>query len=121
MNTIEPEITKNLLIKAKKTALRNGKWFKLHPAERAVISLSCKLLTKIRSKTLKEIIIKILEKISKSLLLSWKIVSIGYEITKKRVEQALKLSHYKAVDWLKDFSYIWYSGWNYINTPPMYK
>jgi len=121
MDITELEITKELLIKARKIALRNGRWFKLHPAERTVLFLSCKILTKIRSKILKEVIIKILEKISDSLLLHWKVFIIGYELAKKRVEQAVKLGYYRAKDWLNDFSYIWYLGWSYMTTPAMYR
>ena len=121
MTQIDIEITKDLLIRARKIALRNGKWYKLHPMERAVLLLSSKILTRIKSQVLKEIIIKILEKISRSLLLKWKILQIGLELAKKRVEQAIKLGNYKARDWLRDFAYIWYLGWSYLHTSPIYR
>jgi len=121
MNLVDAEITKEMLLKARKIALRNGKWYKLHPMERAVLTLASKVLTRVKSKTLKEIIIKTLEKISESLLLKWKVLYIGMQLARRRVEQAIKLGNYKAKDWLKDFGYIWYLGWSYLFTSPIYK
>ena len=121
MSSIDIEITRDLLLKAKRKALRNGKWFKLHPIERAVLTLASKVLTRIKSETLKEVIVKALEKISESLLLKWKVLSIGMELARRRVEQAVKLGNYRAKDWLRDFGYIWYLGWSYLFTSPIYK
>ena len=121
MDCVEPEITRDLLLRARRLALRNGRWFRLHPAERAVLTLSCRVLTRVRSRALREIIVKILEKISERLLICWRVVSIGYEIARSRVEQAIKLGHGGALDWLRDFGYIWYLGWSHINAPPMYR
>ena len=120
MELVEPEITRDLLIRARRLALRNGRWFRLHPAERAVLTLSCRVLTRVRSATLKQVILKILEKISERLLLAWRVVSIGYEVARRRAEQAVKLGYYKALDWLRDFGYIWYLGWSYISEPLTY-
>ena len=121
MDCIEPEITKDLLVRARRLALRNGRWFRLHPAERAVLTLSCRVLTRVRSRALREVIVKILEKVSERLLLAWRVVSIGYEIARRRAEQAIKLGCRRALDWLRDFGYVWYLGWSYINAPPMYR
>ena len=121
MEEIEPEITKAMLIRAKKLALRTGKWYRLHPTERIILSLSCKILTRVKSSALKKIILKIFEKISEKLILSFKAIAIGYQIAKRRVEQAIKLGYYKALDWLRDFSYMWYLGWSHINTPKIYQ
>ena len=121
MNQYDLIITKEVLIRAKRIALRSGKWFKLSPVERLVLSLSIKVVSRVKSKTLKEILMKILDKISSSLLFKFKILSIGLEIAKKRVEQAIKLGYKRARNWIKDINYIWYLGISYINTSPIYK
>jgi len=121
MNQYDLVITKEVLIRAKRIALRSGKWFKLSSVERLVLSLSIKVVSRVKSKTLKEILMKILDKISSSLLFKFKILSIGLEIAKKRVEQAIKLGYERARNWIKDINYIWYLGISYINTSPIYK
>ena len=120
MNYAELEITRELLIKAKKIALRNGRWFKLHPIEKAVLTLTSRVVARIRSRVLKKIIINILEKISISLIIKFKVLTLGSEIAKKRVKQAIKLGYHKAKDWLEEFDYIWYLGWSQVNEPVQY-
>ena len=116
-----PQLTPELLSSLYKRALRTGKYWKLRPEERAVLKLSARILSRIKSQTLKEILLKIIEKISPKLAKKIKAIEIGFEILKKRVEQALMLGYTKATKWLKDTNYAFYLGISYLNTPPIYK
>jgi len=116
-HTLTPEI----ISATYKRALRTGKYWKLRPEERVILRLSARILSKIKSKTLKEILLKIIEKISPKLARKIKAIEIGFEILKKRVEQALMLGYTKAKEWLKDTNYAFYLGISYLNTPPIYK
>ena len=117
----KPKIDVQLIARAKTIAIRTGKWFKLHPAERILIDLTIKTLKHIRSQTLIQLILKILDKISPKITYIYKAYQIGLEIAKKRVEQALKLGYIKAKKWLKDINYIIYLGVSYLNTSPIYQ
>ena len=114
-------ITQKTIHTALKIAWRTGKYFKLHPEERAILWISARILNKIKSQTLKEILLKIFDKISPKLTLKLKAFMIGLEIVKKRVEQALMFGYKKARSWMKDTNYILYLGFTQINTPPLYR
>mgnify|MGYP000103039490 CR=1 FL=1 len=115
------EIRRETLIKAKRIALRSGKWFKLSPIERLLITLSIKTLKKIRSRILKSIILKILEKISPNFVFKLKVIQIGLEIVKKRIEQATMLGYRRVEELATDINYIMYLGHSYMNTPSIYR
>jgi len=115
------EIRRETLIKAKRIALRSGKWFRLNPIERLLITLSIKTLKKVRSEVLKSIILKILEKISPNLTFKLKIIQIGLEIVKKRIEQAIILGYRRVEELATDINYIIYLGYSYMNMPSIYR
>jgi len=115
------EIRRETLIKAKRIALRSGKWFRLNPMERLLITLSIKTLKKVRSEVLKSIILKILEKISPNLTFKLKIIQIGLEIVKKRIEQAIILGYRRVEELATDINYIMYLGHSYMNMPSIYR
>jgi len=115
------EIRRETLIKAKRIALRSGKWFRLNPIERLLITLSIKTLKKVRSEVLKSIILKILEKISPNLTFKLKIIQIGLEIVKKRIEQAIILGYRRVEELATDINYIMYLGHSYMNMPSIYR
>lgn len=106
---------------ALKLAWRTGKYFKLHPAERAILWLASKIVTRVKSETLKELLLKIFDKISHKLTLKIKAYMIGIEIAKRHIEIALKFGYVKAIKWLKDPTYIFYLGISYLNTSPIYQ
>jgi len=120
MNT-EYTITQTQIRNALKIALRTGKYFKLNPLERATLYLASRLVKIVKSQTLKEILLKIFEKISPKLTLKIKAFIIGLELARKRVEQALMLGYKKALSWLKDINYILYLGFMQLTTPPIYR
>ena len=112
----KPQITCQQLLRAKIIAIRTGKWFKLHPIERLLMDLTIKSLNYIRSQTLIQIILKILDKISPRITYMYKAYQIGLEIAKKRVEQAFNFGCKKAILWLEDTGYIIFLGISYLNT-----
>ena len=114
-------ITQETIRTALKLAWRTGKYFKLHPAERALLWIASKTITRVKSQTLRELLLKIFDKISHKLTLKIKAYMIGLEIAKKRVEQALAFGYRKAKRWLKDMDYIFYLGMSYLNTSPIYR
>jgi len=116
-----PQLSPELLSSLYKRALRTGKYWKLRPEERIILKLSARILTQIKSQTLKEILLKITEKISPHLAYKIKAFEIGLSIAKKRVEQALMLGYNRAREWLKDWKYIFYLGITYLNTLAFYK
>jgi len=109
----EPEITRDLLIRAKRIALRTGKWFRLHPVDRAVLTLSIRVVSRVRSPALRGVIVRVLNKISDALALKLVALRLGYELAKRRVRQAVMLGHSKASEWLRDLSYVWYLGFTH--------
>jgi len=114
-------ITQGQIRNALKIALRTGKYFKLNPLERATLHLTSRLVKIVKSQTLKEILLKIFEKISPKLTLKIRAFLIGLELAKKRVKQALMLGYKKAIFWLKDLNYIMYLGFMQITAPPIYR
>lgn len=110
-----------MILRAKKVALRNGKWFKLHPDERIIINLTIKTLSFIKSSILIKILLKIFEKISGKLTYLYKVYMIGLQIAKTRMKQAYKIGYRKVENLLKDIKYIFYLGATYIYTPQYYK
>jgi len=115
------KITQTHIRNALKIALRTGRYFKLNSFERATLVLASKLVRIVKSQTLKEILLKIFEKISPKLTLKIKAFLIGLEIAKKRVEHALMLGYKKALSWMKDTNYILYLGFMQLTTPPIYR
>ena len=113
--------TRDFVKHVKIMALRRGTWFRLHRDERAIIDLTINTIKYIRSKVLREIIIKIIEKISPKLLYMYKAYQIGLKILEKRIQQA-KIIGYKKINKIKkDIKYIIYLGTWYLNTSPIYR
>ena len=114
-------ITRKTILTAYKFALRTGKLFRLNPCERAILTISAKIVDNVKSQTLREILLKIFDKISSKLTLKIKAFIIGLELVKKRIEQALMLGYENAKSWLKDVNYILYLGFSYLSAPPIYR
>jgi len=78
-------------------------------------------LSRISSPTLKEILLRIFEKIESYLISRYKVLSIGLSILRRRIEQAIKLGYEKAIEWLGDIDMAVYLGISYLNTSPIYR
>ena len=111
-----PIITSQHIRRVKIIALRNGRWFKLHPGERAIINLTIKILNYIRSELLIKILLKIFDKISLKISYIYKAYWIGVKILEKKLETARKIGRLK-----KDIKYIIYLGIWYLSTPIYYR
>jgi len=118
---VEINITRRTILKAYRMAIRTGRLFRLHPDEKAILIISAKAINLVKSKTLKEILLKIFEKINPKLTLKMKALMIGLEIAKRRVEQALIIGYERASSWLRDLNYILYLGLSYMSTPLIYR
>jgi len=120
LDNIDVEITPSLIDSVYRRALRNRTYFKLHPDERAILYLS-RRLSRISSPTLKEILLRIFEKIESYIVSRYRVLSIGLSILRRRVEQAIRLGYEKAIEWLDDVDLAVYLGISYLNTSPIYR
>jgi len=103
-------------------ALRKRVWFKLSLEERSIIDLTIKYVRKVKSRTLNNILTKIVIKIlSLAEDIFSRAMSIGFEVAKRYVGQALGWGYVKALSWLRDEAYIFHLGISWINTPPTYR
>ena len=116
-----PIITSQHIRRVKIIALRNGRWFKLHPGERAIINLTIKILNYIRSELLIKILLKIFDKISPKISYIYKAYWIGVKMLEKKLETARKIGYRKIGRLKKDIKYIIYLGIWYLNTPIYYR
>ena len=101
-------------------ALRNGRLFKLHPSERAIINLIIKTINYVRNSILINILIKIIDKISPKTAYIYKAYQIGLKMLEIRIRQAKQIG-YKKLKKLKNINYIIYLGTWYLNTPIYYR
>ena len=120
LENIDIEITPSLVDSVYRRALRNRTYFKLHPDEKAILYLA-RRLSRISSPTLKEILLRIFEKVESYLISRYRVLSIGLGILRRRVEQAVKLGYEKAIEWLDDIDLVVYLGISYLNTSPIYR
>ena len=119
----ERAVTKDLLIAARKRALRNGYWFKLQPLRRALLEAAIRSsVNEIKSPLVKLLIkeaLRELEALARAFLL--RALDVGYKVAARRVIQALKWGNKKALSWIRDLSYVFYLGvWN-AYTSPIYR
>jgi len=114
-------ITRNYLISIKKSALRQGTWFKIDKVKRVALEIAIKTLKIIRSRVLLEIIREIISIVDKNKAMLLKAYEIGLKILKTRMKQAEKIGYMKARIWLKDRQLVLQLGIAYLNTPPAYR
>ena len=120
LDSIDIEVTPSLVDSVYRRSLRNRTYFKLHPDEKAILYLARKL-PRISSPTLKEILLRIFEKIESYIVSRYRVLSIGLSILRRRVELAVKLGYEKAIEWLDDIDLAVYLGISYLNTSPIYR
>jgi hypothetical protein len=103
-------------------ALRRRVWFKLSLEERSIIDLTIKCFKVVRSRVLKNVLINIVIKIlSLAEDILSRAMSIGFEMARRYVGQALRWGYVDALSWLRDEAYILYLGISWINTSPTYR
>jgi benzoyl-CoA reductase/2-hydroxyglutaryl-CoA dehydratase subunit BcrC/BadD/HgdB len=116
-------LNKSLLIKIKHKALRLKIWYRLNNIERAIIDLTIKCVDKVKSKELKNIILKILNKIKE--IFENKFLNKIYENGLKEIVKIVKIAYSwgnrNSLKWIKDKNFIFYLGIKKINVPNIWE
>jgi len=117
------ELTNHLLLKIKRKAIRLKAWYKLNNIERETINLTIKCVDKIKSIKLKNIILKILNKIKEIFENDFlnKIYENGLKEIVKIIKIAYSWGNKNSLNWIKDKSFIFYLGIKNIYTPNIWK
>ena len=113
------ELNKSLLIRIKHKAIRLKVWYKLNNIERTIIDLTIKCVNKIKSIKLKNVILKILNKIKEIFENDFlnKIYENGLKEIIKIIKIAYSWGNRNSLNWIKDKSFIFYLGIKKINIP----
>jgi hypothetical protein len=117
------ELNKSLLIRIKHKAIRLKAWYRLNNIERTIIDLTIKCVDKIKSKELKNVILKILNKIKEIFENDFlnKIYENGLKEIIKIIKIAYSWGNKNSLNWIKDKSFIFYLGIKNIYTPNIWK
>jgi hypothetical protein len=116
------QVTPELVSAAYKRALRFGAFWRLRPEERAVLILARRLRA-IRSPVLREVILRILEKVWPSKAMSIRAAEEGLRLLARKIQLALKIGAQHVAQTLMRASplLIKQLGYSYLNTPPFYR
>jgi len=116
------QITPSLVSAAYKRSLRLGVFWRLKPEERAILLLARKLKA-IKSPTLREAILKILEKVWPSKATIIKAYEEGLRLLARKIQLALAIGATHIAETLKKASLdtIKILGIQYLNTPLLYR
>jgi len=113
------------LAKLKTLAVRRGLWFKvLSAVERAVVDLTLKVVERVRSSVLKEVLKSIASKVVealKSRSFKERAMAIGRALAERLVRIAERLGNKRAREWAEDPRFVMYLGVSWLNTPPMFR
>jgi len=116
-------LNKTFLLKIKRKALRLKIWYRLNNIERTIIDLTIKCVYKIKSIKLKNIILKILNKIKE--IFENKFLNKIYENGLKEIVKIVKIAYSwgnkNSLNWIKDKSFIFYLGIKKINIPNIWE
>jgi len=117
-----PQITPQLVSTAYKRALRFGAFWRLRPEERAVLILARKLKA-IKSPVLREVILRILEKVWPSKAKIIKAYEEGLKLLARKIQLALAIGATHIAEALRKAGpeMIKTLGLQYLNTPPLYR
>ena len=117
------ELNKSLLIRIKHKAIRLKAWYRLNNIERTIIDLTIKCVDKIKSKELKNVILKILNKIKE--IFENDFLNKIYENGLKEIVKIIKITYSwgnrNSLKWIKDKSFIFYLGIKKINIPNIWE
>jgi benzoyl-CoA reductase/2-hydroxyglutaryl-CoA dehydratase subunit BcrC/BadD/HgdB len=116
-------LNKSLLIKIKHKALRLKIWYKLNNIERTIIDLTIKCVDEIKSIKLRNIILKILNKIKEAIENNFlnKIYENGLKEIVKIIKIAYSWGNKESLKWIKDKNFILYLGIKNIYTPNIWR
>jgi len=115
-------LTRNELVNLRAKAIRRGIWFKvLSKTERACIELTIKIVDKVRSHFLAQVLASIIRKLlgaMKSRIVQ-AMEEIGCPIAQKLSQIALNWGNISATLWMGDYSFIKYLTVMHMNIPPI--
>jgi len=116
------QITPSLVSAAYKRSLRYGAFWRLRPEERAILLLARRLRA-IKSPTLRETILRILEKVWPSKATMIKAYEEGLKLLVKKIQLALSIGATHIAEALKKAGLETFKtlGIQYINTPLFYR
>jgi hypothetical protein len=112
-------LNKSFLLKIKRKALRLKIWYRLNNIERAIIDLTIKCVDKVKSIKLKNVILKILNKIKEAIENDFlnKIYENGLKEIIKIIKIAYSWGNKNSLNWIKDKNFIFYLGIKNIYIP----
>jgi len=100
-------------------------WFKiLNALERAVVDLTIKVVERVRSSTLKEVLRSIASKVVEALRarsFKERAMTIGRVLVERIARIAERLGNKRAREWAKDPGFVMYLGVSWLNTSPVFR
>jgi hypothetical protein len=113
------------LAELKAIAVRRRLWFKvLSAAERAIVDLTLKVVERVRSSVLKEVLKSIASKVIealKSRSFKERAMAIGRVLAERHARIAERLGNKRAREWAEDPNFVMYLGASWLNTPRMFR
>ena len=117
--------SRETLVRLKTVAVRKGLWFKvLDVVERAVIDLTIRVVERVRSSRLKEILRSIASKVLgalKAKSFKERALAVGLVLAERVVRVAEKLGCKRAREWARDPGFVMYLGASWLNTSPVFR
>ena len=117
--------SRETLVRLKTVAVRKGLWFKvLDVVERAVIDLTIRVVERVRSSRLKEILRSIASKVLgalKAKSFKERALAVGLVLAERVVRVAEKLGCKRAKEWACDPGFVMYLGASWLNTSPVFR
>lgn len=113
-------LTKSEIVKLRIKAIRRGIWFRvLTRAERAYIGLVIKLVDRVRSYLLAEVLMAIIKRLTNALgtKVVLKVIKMGYYLAQKLSRIAQTWGNISAIYWAKDPVFTRYLSIMHINAP----
>jgi len=116
------QITPELVSAAYRRALRFGTFWRLRPEERAVLVLARRLKA-VKSPVLREILLKILEKVWPSKAVSIRALEEGLKVLARKIRLALSIGALHVAQTLASATpqLVKQLGYSHLNTPPYYR
>ena len=118
----EALVTPELVSAAYRRALRFGTFWRLRPEERAVLILARRLRA-IKSPVLREVLVKILEKVWPPRAMALRALEAGLRVLRRKIQLALKIGAVHVAHTLAEagLHLIKQLGYSHLNTPPYYR
>jgi len=121
---VDVEVTPRLVRAALTKARRSGIYWRLEPAERALLVLASRL-RRIRSPLLREALLAVLQRVWPQKALVIRAYELGLKLISRKAQLALRLGMRSAAEGLlslaRDARLVILAGLSYLNTPPFYR